>query len=136
MRSSRGDGRRTLVVGQRLAQVRRTGVFGVVALEPLARAPQRLAEARLAHRFGQVVDGVHLERFHGVLVERRHEDHEGQIAASKQADDAEAIDLGHLDVEQRDVRAMALDELDRFGAVRRLADDGDIGDRSQRRAEK
>ena len=96
-------------------------------LEALARASQGLAKARLAHRFGQVVDGIHLECLDGVLVERRDEDHEWQKPAPQQPDDAEPVDFRHLDVEERDVGVVPLDELDRFGAVRRLADDGDVG---------
>src|SRR5439155_1812363 len=55
---------------------------------------------------------------------------------AQEPDDAKAIDLGHLQVEQRQVWRQPLDQLDALGAIRRLADDLDIVVRLKQREKK
>jgi len=47
--------------------------------------------------------------------------------------DPEAVEAGHLDVEEDEVRVVFFDEVNGFEAVFALADDGDFGVRLLRR---
>ena len=61
-----------------------------------------------AERLQQVVDGVHLERPHCVLVVRSDEDHGRHLFRSDRAHDIEASAIWELDTKQHDVDGPAL----------------------------
>ena len=105
-------------------------------LDPLLRPVQRLAQARLLDRLQQVVDGVHLERAHRVLVVGGDERDQRQLALLQHPHDADAVELRHLQVEQRQIRALLLDRRHRLAARRRLRHDHDVVERAQQRREK
>ena len=67
-----------------------------------------------------------LERLQRVAIERGHEDHHRHRAGLEAAQHLEAVDLGHLHVEEQDVGPLAADRVDRLGAVAALGDDGEI----------
>ena len=62
---------------------------------PVERAVQPLAPDGLQ----QVVDGVHIERPHRVLVVRGHEDHHRHAVRADGVDNLEAVHAWHLDIE-------------------------------------
>ena len=90
-----------------------------------ARARDGVRETSWIDRLEDVVDRVNVERGDGVLIERRHEDHE-RCWPIERTEHAEAVDARHLHVEQHDVRVVRRDERDRLAAVRRLAHDLDV----------
>ena len=73
-------------------------------LDPLLRAVERFAQPRLLDRLQQVVDGVHLEGAHGVLVVRRDERDERHRLLLQHPHDADAVEFRHLQIEQRQIR--------------------------------
>jgi hypothetical protein len=77
----------------------------------------------------QVVEGLHLERSHGVVIERRRE-HDARCRRGT-AQDIEAVSAGHLHVEQAEIRPLTIEQLDRRADVAGLAGDLDERDRGQ-----
>ena len=63
------------------------------------------------------------------MVEGGSEDYVGdfEFALDQFLEDAEAVEAGHLDVEEDEVGVMFFDEVDGFDAVLALADEGDFG---------
>jgi hypothetical protein len=69
---------------------------------------------------------VHVERAQCVAIVGRHE-HDGRHRVrADQLEQREAVDFGHLDVEEQDVGTQPCDERDRIGTAG-LADDVDVG---------
>jgi hypothetical protein len=93
------------------------------------RMVQGLPKTLAAERLEQVVDRVHLERAQGELVVGGGEDIVRFGAG--QFDHLEAIELGHLDVEEHQFRLQLADGLDGLEAIRAFADDLDVGMRCQ-----
>ena len=99
-------------------------------------ARQCFLEPRLVERLEQEVEGVNFECFQCMVVVRRHEhDRRGfasvpqrsfGIAALQGLDDVEAVDIGHLHVEEDQVGILIVDGAQRFGAVRTLGNDLDV----------
>ena len=92
--------------------------------DPPPRAFERDLEPRRVDRLQQIVDGIDLERFNGVLIVRRHEDDLGGRPAVEQP--TRHLETGqprHLDIEEDDVGLQSGDRLQRLRAVARLADD-------------
>ena len=81
------------------------------------RALQRALEALRAEGLEQVVHGVGVEGAHGVLVVGGDEDDHRRLRGFDQFQHFEAIQLGHLDVEEEQVRAGFGDGLDGLEAV-------------------
>ena len=67
------------------------------------------------------------ERADRVLVVRGHENDGRGAGGLQRAHDPEAVQFGHLDVEEDEVGRQPLDGGHRLGAVRRLADHFDVG---------
>ena len=102
--------------------------FGeVLLLDAFAGAAEGLEDAAAIEGLEQVVDRVHVEGAHGVLVECSGEDDlrhgAGRFFVEELFDDGEAIEAGHLDVEEDEVGMMGLDEVDGFKAVAALGED-------------
>ena len=83
----------------------------------IACAIERLLEPLAAERLEQVVERVHVERAEGELVVGRHEHDRRHPLGSHGGDDAEAVELGHLHVEEDEVGPVPLDRAHRFGAA-------------------
>ena len=66
-------------------------------------------DARLVERLQDVVDGVHFERLHRIVVERRGEDdlRQAELALHQLLDHAEPVEPGHLHIEKHQVRDRA-----------------------------
>jgi len=77
-----------------------------------------------------VIDGVDVEGLHGVLVEGGGENDVGdfELAFDQLFEDAEAVEAGHLDVEEEKVRGMLFDEIDGFEAVLALGQEINFGE--------
>ena len=87
-------------------------------------------DAGLVEGFQDVVDGVDVEGLHGVVVEGGGEDHVGdfEFALDDFLEDAEAVEAGHLHVEENQVGRMLLDQVESVDAVLALADEIDFGE--------
>ena len=104
--------------------------------EPLSRAPSveiasslfdRLGEPIGSDRLDHEIGRSKLERLDRMVLEGGHEDDRRRRAWPKRLEHGEAVHDRHLDVEQKDVRAEPLDELQGFAAAIGFADDFDIG---------
>ncbi len=102
---------------------------------PVLCAVQRVPQPRLVHRLQQVIDGIHLERAHSVLVIRGHKRDERHRLPLKLTNDAHAIELRHLPIEERKVRFLFLDHRDGVSTRRRLPDHRHVFERPQQRDE-
>jgi hypothetical protein len=105
-------------------------------LDPLLRPVQRLAQAGFVDRLQQVVDRVDLECAYRVLVIGRHERDERQLMLLQHPHHADAVELGHLQVQQRQIRPFALDRRHRLRAGPRLGHNHDVFEGAQQRGEK
>ena len=87
-----------------------------------------LRDAFLIERLEQVVDRIDLEGLDRVLVVGRGEDDLGQrdFLVEQLLDDAEAVEAGHLHVEEDEVGAAVLDQADGFEPVLTLGYDVDL----------
>ena len=71
----------------------------------------------------------------GVVVRAEHHDGAAGKFGAELAEDAEAVDAGHSDVEQNDVGAVTAGEAERFVAVGGVAQDLDVADVRQQTAQ-
>ena len=93
-------------------------------------------ETRRVDWLQQVIDGVHLERLDGVLIERRDEnDLRQRLGVEHPPRDFEPGQPGHLDVEEHDVRLQLVDRRQRLDAVAGLTDDLDAADLAEEKPE-
>ena len=106
-----------------------TGVgCGVGAVgQPGFHLLHRLQHALAVEGLQQVIDGVDLKGADGVLVEGGGEDdlREAGLLVEEFFEDGEAIEAGHLDVEEDDVGLVGADEVDGLDAVGALGEDLD-----------
>ena len=87
-------------------------------------------EARLVEGLQDVIDGVHIERLHGVVVEGGGEDdvRDFEFALDEFLEDAEAVEAGHLDVEEDEIGVVLFNEVDGVEAVFSLGEEMDFGE--------
>ena len=88
---------------------------------------ERLLEALAPERLEDVVDGAHVERTQSVMVVRGHEHDRGDPVRADALEDAEAVEIRHLDVEEHEVGPELLDRDDGLATVAALPDDLDAG---------
>ena len=103
-----------------------------------AHALQGLFDAGAVEGLEEVVDGVYVKGADGVLVISGGEDDLGErmgfaggagLAEAEEAlDGGEAIEAGHLDVEEDEIGVVLLNELDGLNAVAALGEDIDAAD--------
>jgi len=76
-------------------------------------------DAGLVERLENIVDGIHVESLDGVVVESGGEDNvrNFEVAFNEFLEDAEAVETGHLDVEENEIGIVFLDEIDGVEAV-------------------
>ena len=79
-------------------------IASLLLTDPLARALQRRAEALVVERLQQVVQRMRLEGAQGELVVGGHEDHHGHTTDADRLQHVEAVDLGHLNVQEEQIR--------------------------------
>jgi hypothetical protein len=89
-----------------------------------------LGDAGFVEGLQDIVDSVDVEGLDGIVVEGGGEDDVGdfEFALDEFLEHAEAIEAGHLDVEEDEVGGVFFDEGDGFEAVFALADEGDFGE--------
>ena len=85
-------------------------------------------DASLVEGLEDVIDGVDVEGLHGVLVKGGGENDVGdfELALYELFEDAEAVEAGHLHVEEEKVGGMLFDEIDGFEAVFALGEEMDF----------
>ena len=95
--------------------------------DPPPGALERLLQTTGFDRLQQVIDGVDLEGFDGVLVEGGHKHHGRSLVFvfEEPAGDLEPPKAGHLNVEEYQIGLVSLDGADGFDAVAGLGDDLD-----------
>src|SRR2546425_4713381 len=81
-------------------------------------------------RFEQVVDRVHFEGFHGILIKGRREDNfrQGNFLIEQLLNYAEAVKPRHLHIKKDEIGIVFADEIDGFDAVLALSHDVHIVD--------
>ena len=99
-------------------------------------AGESLLESRFVEGLQQEVQRMDLECLEGVIVVRGDEHdggrpsavrcRRGRIAALERFDDIEAIDFGHLDVEEDEIGILVVDGAECFGSVGAFGDDFDV----------
>src|SRR5262249_54062008 len=102
---------------------------GNLRLQRLSRAGDGFRNARLVKWLQNIIDGVHIEGLHRVMIERRCKHHvrNAEFALDKLFQNAKAIQPRHLHIQEDKVGGMFLDEIDGVHAVLALADDVDFG---------
>ena len=78
-----------------------------------------------AERLQEIVDGVGIERAHGVLIVCRGEDHGG--SSVDELENFEAVELGHLDIEEKKVGGVFGAGFHGFESVLAFSSDFDFG---------
>ena len=101
-------------------------IAGFLALDLLACALQRLAEALAIERLEDVVERADLEGLERVLIVGGHEDDEWHPLAADGLDHVEAVHLRHLHVEEDQIGRVVLNRGDGLFAVAALADHLDV----------
>lgn len=91
--------------------------------KPLAGPGQCLFEPLVVVGLQEIIDGGHVERLNGVLVVSGRKDDRRHVLRPHLAHHVDPREAGHLDIEEDEVRVQAVDDFDRFAAVRGLADD-------------
>ena len=84
-------------------------------------------DARPCERLQQVIDRLHLEGTDRILVVSGGEDDVRRRRAER-LQDLEAVHARHLHVEKYEIRSPLGDQLNRFHAVRRIADHVDVAE--------
>jgi hypothetical protein len=86
-------------------------------------------EAFLVEGLEDVVDGVDVEGLDGIVIEGGGEDNvrDFQFAFGEFLEDAKAIEAGHLDIEEDQVRGVFFDEIDGVETVFALGEEIDFG---------
>ena len=89
------------------------------SLHHQAHASHRLVEARPRHRLQQVVERIHVERLHGVIIvgSSENEKRQAHLLLEQPFDDAETIQARHLDVQENQLRVELADEAHCLEAV-------------------
>jgi hypothetical protein len=100
----------------RVTPPRSTGICSSPGAGAWLDASYRLGEPVLADRLEHVVDGVQIERLHGVLLVGGHEDHRrGRLEPGQHLRQFQARQAGHLDVEEDRVDVELLQQAERLG---------------------
>ena len=109
----------------------------VVRLGHLARALQGARDALLVKGLQHVVDGVHFEGLHGVMVVGGRENNlrQGLFAPDELLDYPKTVEAGHLHVEKNKLRLVLLDQSDGLQAILSLRDHVDVGKALQQKGE-
>ena len=100
---------------------------GVALRTRLPHARQRLRQPAIVDRFEQVIGRGGFECADRVMVVRGHEHDERHFRSGNVAQRFEAIDTGHLHVEEHQVRPLRVHRRDRRRTISILADDVDVG---------
>src|SRR6266545_4313827 len=97
----------------------------------LSRSLERLPEAQLINRLEEIVERAYFERIYGILVESSHENHRRHVFGTDRRDDVEAIELGHLDIEEDKIRLEVANCRNRLSARLALAENHHVGNSAE-----
>ena len=102
---------------------------GVGSLEQAAHPQDGFFQPRLGDRLQEVVDGIHFEGLHGVLVISRgkNEERQARFLLQQALDHAKAVDAGHLHIQEHQMRIQFAHHAHGFNTVLSLADHFDVG---------
>ena len=92
-------------------------------MRALFRSGKRLAKPRRVVRFEQIIDGVHLECSHRVLIERGDEHGCRRRLTGDRAENLESVEIWHLHVEKEQIRLKRDDLLDGLSPTGACGDD-------------
>ena len=95
--------------------------------ELLTHAVERDVQARVLDRLQKIVERVRLERLQCVLIVRGDEHGQRHLRRRHRAQQLEAVDAGHLHVEQHQLGLMFGDREECLAAVAGFGDDFDVG---------
>src|SRR6266446_5559941 len=104
-------------------------------LEKVLRALDRPDDALIVERLEEIVERLNLEGVHGVLFEGGDEHDRGRTLVVYGRGDREAVEVGHLDIQEHQVGRAAAQQLHRIAAVRALVDVRDTADLLQHTAQ-
>jgi hypothetical protein len=95
--------------------------------QTLERPRHRRGEARSPERLEDVVQRVDIECANRVFVVRGDEHDAPRDVGTQRFEDAESVEIGHLDVEKEKVWSRATHQRDRLTSVRRFTDHRNVG---------
>jgi hypothetical protein len=93
----------------------------------LAHPRQSLGAALAGGRLQQIVDRVHFEGLDGIAIVRGHEDHRRHVLGADGTQHTEAVQLGHLHVQEHQVGPPFADQAHGLGAIARFGHGSDRG---------
>src|SRR5262245_371797 len=99
------------------------------------RPPQRFFKAFIVEWFEQVIERVEFKRPHRILVVGRHKDDDRQLIGGELVEHPEAVEVGHLDVEENEVGRAPPDRDQCFMSIRAFADDRELAPAAQQIAD-
>src|SRR5262249_26536270 len=99
------------------------------------RPLQRFFKAFIVKWLEQVIERVELKRPYRILVVGRHKNDDRQLICSNLFQHPEAVEVGHLDIEEDEVGRVSPDRAQRFAAVRAFADDRELNSAAQQIAD-
>ena len=99
----------------------------LAALDPVARALQRISEALGVKWLEQIIQRVHLEGAQCKPVVGGHKHDDGNRSGFELLEHPESVQLGHLHVQKNQVGPLLSDGGHRLASVRALANDLQVG---------
>ena len=87
-----------------------------------------MRDALFVERFQQIIDCIHLECFHRVLIEGggEYDFREWDFPVEQLLDYAKTVESGHLDVKENEIRVVLTNQVNGFDAILALSHDTDI----------
>src|SRR5258706_16085265 len=96
------------------------------AFNGLHGAVERFLETLAIEWFKKVIDRMNFESLQCECVVGRHKNHSGHMAVLEMTQDAEAIELGHLNIQEHQVRLLFSNRFNGSQAIIAFADELDI----------
>ena len=95
--------------------------------QPRLRLLDRLHHPLSIERLQQIIDRIHLERAHSILVERRRKHHLGNrhLAVQQLLQHAKSVQTRHLNIQKHQVRLMRPDQFNRLDSIGSLRENFD-----------
>ena len=101
-------------------------VISLASFDSLHRAIERFFETLAIKRLKEVIDGMNFESLERESVMGRHKNDSGHMTVFDLIQNAEAIQFGHLDIEEEQFGLLFDNGLDGSGAVIALTNEFDI----------
>ena len=104
--------------------------------QPILSTLQSVCQPRPVNRFEQVIDRIHLESFHGVLIIGSDKGNQRHTALPDQPNHSQTVQFRHLQVEQCQIRPLPLNNFHGLYSVFSFTDDLDVIERPQESSQK